>query len=141
MYHPGMYPDAVTNVLHGYAEVDKHTDEEIEHIHEVKTASRRTKKKQPHWEDEDYENEDLFFHTLVHNNDDVDDKDSGVVENVSSLVGRGRFDNDMFEKLNNKLFHHDADTSNTNESKEKVSSHANLHLHDILEDEEFFALE
>ena len=47
----------------------------------------------------------------------------------------------MFEKLNNKLFHHDADTSNTNESKEKVSSHANLHLHDILEDEEFFALE
>ena len=134
-----MYPDAVTNVLHGYAEIDKHTDEEIEHIHEVKTTSCRTKKKQPHWEDEDYENEDLFFHTLVHNNDD---KDSGVVENVSSRVGRGRFDNDMFEKLNNKLFHHDADTSNTNyESKEKVSSHANLHLHDILEDEEFFALE
>ena len=135
-----MYPDAITNVLHGYAEIDKHTDEEIEHIHEVKTTSRRTKK-QPHWEDEQYENEDLFFHALVHNND-VDDKDSGVVENVSSRVGRGRFDNDMFEKLNNKLFHHDADTSNTNESKEKVSSpHANLHLHDILEDEEFFALE
>ena len=135
-----MYPDAITNVLHGYAEIDKHTDEEIEHIHEVKTTSRRTK--HPRWEDNEYENEDLFFHALVHNNDDVDDKDSGVVENVSNRVGRGRFDNDMFEKLNNKLFHHDADTSNKNESKEKVSSrHANLHLHDILEDEEFFALE
>ena len=65
--HPGMYPDAITNTLHGYAELDKHTDEEIDHIHEVKAT---VKKPSPHWADEDYEDEDLFFHALVHNNDE-----------------------------------------------------------------------
>ena len=65
MYYHGLYPDAVSNVVHGYAEMDKHTDEEIEAIHEVKTT---TNTHDALWSDEDYD-EDPFFHALYHNND------------------------------------------------------------------------
>ena len=73
-----MYPDAITNTLHGYADLDKHTDEEIEHIHEVK-ATLKKPSHHTHWADEEYEDEDLFFHALVHNNDEHE-----VVETVSN---------------------------------------------------------
>ena len=129
----GLYPDAITNALHGYAELDKHTDKEIDHIHEVKATTTKT---EHHWADKDYEDEDLFFHALVHNNDD----DDSQVENVSSKqTSTGRFDCDLFEKLNEKLFHHDVDTADEHPKEAKVSR--DLHLHDVLEDEEFFALE
>ena len=125
-----MYPDATTNVLHAYAELDKHTDEEIEHIHEVKATA--TKKHHPHWADEDYEDEDLFFHALIHNNDNK-------FEIHLKPKKSGRFDNDLFEKLNDKIFHHHEAVDDEHKTTEKKT--VSLHLHDVLDDDEFFALE
>ena len=127
-----MYPDATTNVLHAYAEIDKHTDEEIEHIHEVKATA--TKKHPSHWADEEYEDEDLFFHALIHNNDDK-------FEIHLKPKKSGRFDNDLFEKLNDKIFHHHHDEASDDEHKTTEKKTISLHLHDVLDDDEFFALE
>eukprot|EP01083_Nonionella_stella_P134362 408894_1 len=100
-YYPGLYPDALTNVLHEYAEIDKHHDEELHAIHEVKSTTTN-KTIPPTTRDDDYD-EDPFFHCLIHNNDD----DRRVV-NVSSesSTGSDQIDNDLFEKLHDKLFHH-----------------------------------
>lgn len=61
-----MFPDAISNVVHGYAEMDKKTDESINTILEVKSTST---KQESLVLDEDYE-EDYFSHALLHNNDD-----------------------------------------------------------------------
>ena len=116
MYYPGLYPDALTNVLHEYAQIDKHHDEELDAIKEVKSTTPK-KTTPPMTKDDDYD-EDPFFHCLIHNNDD----DRRVV-NVSSESTRdnGRFDNDLFEKLHDKLFHHQAKETTDDEPQEKVT--------------------
>lgn len=123
MYYHGLYPDAVSNVVHGYAEMDKHTDEEIEAIHEVKTT---TNTHDALWSDEDYD-EDPFFHALYHNND------AGIsVVNVSrEKASHESVDNEMFEKLHRKFFHHDVDEDDVGEPMEKVT----YSLQEILQEE------
>ena len=110
--------------MHAYAELDKHTDEEIEHIHEVKAAST---KKTTAVSDEHYD-EDPFFDALVHNNDDR------RVENVSSestwtpgAPPHDRIDKDMFEKLHHKIHdkifppHDEDEKEHKQEPQEKIS--------------------
>ena len=137
-YHPhdGLYPDAVSNVVHGYAELDKHTDEEVEHIHEVKAA---TTKKKTAVSDEHYD-DDPFFDVLVHNNDDR------RVENVSSestwtpgAPPHDRIDKEMFEKLHHKIHdkifppHDEDEKEHKQEPEEKVS-----YVHGMIEDSNLF---
>ncbi|KAL7495213.1 hypothetical protein ACHAWT_006932 [Skeletonema menzelii] len=60
------YPDALTSVVHGCAELDKETDaKQVQHV-----------------------------------------KSSGATKKVVKTVSHERVDNEMFEKLNDKLFHH-----------------------------------
>eukprot|EP01083_Nonionella_stella_P086876 241539_1 len=124
MYYHGLYPDALSNVVHGYAEVDKHTDEEINVIHEVKSI---TTKKDSLITDEDHD-EDPFFQALLHNNDD----DSRVVNVSNESMNSGRVDDDLFEKFHEKFFaHHDEDHD---EPKEKVT----YGIREFIEDSSLF---
>mmetsp|Transcript_14351 Transcript_14351/g.31099 ORF Transcript_14351/g.31099 Transcript_14351/m.31099 type:complete len:158 (-) Transcript_14351:131-604(-) len=124
MYYNGLYPDALSNVVHGYAEVDKHNDESINDIHEVKSTST---KKDSLVSDEEYD-EDPFFHALIHNNDG----DSRVVNASSEPTSSDRVDNELFEKLHGKLFpHHDKDER---EPKDKIT----YGIREVLEDSELF---
>ena len=122
-YYHGLYPDALSNVVHGYAELDKHTDEEVEHLHEVQATAGTKTKKHPHWSDEDYD-EDPFFHVLYHNNDDIES-----VETVSTDPKRGRIDLEMFEKLHHRIFDHDEAVEHET-PEEKVS----VDVHDVIDD-------
>ncbi|KAL7472814.1 hypothetical protein ACHAXS_013179, partial [Conticribra weissflogii] len=91
-----VYPDAVANVVHGYAHLydDSSRNEETNEVIEVSS----TTKKAPFTSDDDYE-EDPFFRVLLHNNDDDDS-----VVNVSSKETDERVDNALFEKLHHKVF-------------------------------------
>eukprot|EP00573_Skeletonema_grethae_P002719 CAMPEP_0201686092 /NCGR_PEP_ID=MMETSP0578-20130828/657_1 /ASSEMBLY_ACC=CAM_ASM_000663 /TAXON_ID=267565 /ORGANISM="Skeletonema grethea, Strain CCMP 1804" /LENGTH=134 /DNA_ID=CAMNT_0048170091 /DNA_START=129 /DNA_END=533 /DNA_ORIENTATION=- len=78
---PKMYPDALTSVVHGCAELDSKTDAKQNEVQHVK-SSGATKKK------------------------------------VVKTVSHERVDNELFEKLNDKLFHHDhGDHHGRNEEK------------------------
>eukprot|EP01083_Nonionella_stella_P086877 241540_1 len=111
-YYHGLYPDALSNVVHGYAEIDKHTDDKIDAIHEVKSTAS---KKDSLLSDDEYD-EDPFFHALLHNNDD----DKRVVNVSSESTKHMQVDDELFEKLHKKLFsHHDED--HDDEPTEKVT--------------------
>ncbi|KAL7533245.1 hypothetical protein ACHAWF_004420 [Thalassiosira exigua] len=123
MYYHRLYPDALSNVVHGYAELDERTDEEIRHVHEVKLSAR---KESPTSED-DYD-EDPFFHALLHNNND-----RKVVTSSRKPTKQERLDTELFEKLHDKLFHHD-DGEDQDEHGEKVT----YGLREAMKDVEFF---
>jgi hypothetical protein len=94
-----MYPDALTSVVHGCAELDKETD--AKQVHNAKLSST-TKK---------------------------------VVKTVSSHSNHERVDNEMFEKLNEKLFpHHDNhEDGKTKVAKISYGAHEFLLDDDVLE--------
>lgn len=94
-----VYPDAVANVVHGYAHLydDSVRTEETNEIIEVAS----TTKKAPITSEDDYE-EDPFFRVLLHNNDDDDS-----VLNVAARETDDRVDNALFEKLHHKVFDHE----------------------------------
>lgn len=115
--HKDVYPDALANVVHGYAHLDEEHDEALEANKEVINVSATTKKVS----DEDDFEEDPFFRVLLHNNDD----DSSVV-NVSAKTDE-RVDNELFEKLHDKLFHHEDED---HAAKEKIT----YGLREFLED-------
>mmetsp|Transcript_3943 Transcript_3943/g.5152 ORF Transcript_3943/g.5152 Transcript_3943/m.5152 type:complete len:138 (+) Transcript_3943:164-577(+) len=82
-----MYPDALTSVVHGCAELDKETDDkQVQHT----KLSGTTKK---------------------------------VVKTASSSHEHERVDNELFEKLNDKIFHHQDhdDRSDNDEEKPAVA--------------------
>lgn len=73
------YPDALTSVVHGCAELDKETDaKQVQHV-----------------------------------------KSSGVTKKVVKTVSHERVDNEMFEKLNDRLFHHHEQDDHDQKGKEK----------------------
>ncbi|KAL7542309.1 hypothetical protein ACHAXR_011653 [Thalassiosira sp. AJA248-18] len=124
-YYHGIYPDALSNVVHGYAEVDKQTDEAIDVIHDVKLST--TKKDSP-MTDEDYD-EDPFFHALLNNYHD----NNSVVNVSSESTSDGRVDVDMFEKLNEKIFHPHHD-----EASHKPTKKVSFGLREVFEESSFF---
>ena len=82
-YFHGIYPDALSAVVHGCAELDKETDaKQIEHVKSTGTTKK-------------------------------------VVKNVSrSSTASARVDDEMFEKLNDKLFpHHEHDEKKVADAK------------------------
>lgn len=108
-------PDAVTNVVHGYAHInDKKETEEI-----VPVKSSTTKKATE--KDDDWE--DPFFHAVLHNND----RSSGVVKNVvSKKESDERVDEEMFVKFSKKVFHYPRSgekkkDTDENEEHEKIT--------------------
>ena len=94
-----MYPDALTAVVHGCAELDKETDtKQVEH---VKSTSASNKK---------------------------------VVKNVSSHKNV-RVDNEMFERLNDKLFPHHEEQHD----EKKVADEAKIsYAHEFLQEDDFY---
>jgi len=112
--------------VHGYAEADKATDEEIDAIHQVKSSRRGAKKIA---ESEGDHDDDPFFHALLHNNDVHVVKETKDVSNDENRV-----DTAMFERLNAKLFPHRHEGSG--EPKEVKEVHYDAH--DFLMDCEGF---
>jgi hypothetical protein len=95
-------PDAVTNVVHGYAHInDKKGVEEIVPVKSTK------KEKSSDTKDDDWE--DPFFHACIHNND----RDSHVVKNVVSKESDNRIDEEMFVKFSKKIFHYPRNVEQT----------------------------
>lgn len=124
----GLSPDAVTNVVRGYAEVDMDVDDED--INTIKDVKSTATKKDSLWSDEDYD-EDPFFHALYHNND-ADD----TIINVSSETTKTtmRVDDELFEKFHERFFAHHDDKKDDHEPTEKVT----LPLRDIFEETNSF---
>lgn len=91
-------PDAVTNVVHGYAHINDKKD--TEEVLPVKSSS--TKKKSDTKEKED-DWEDPFFHAVLHNNDRSSDS---TVKNVSKKDSDDRVDEEMFVKFSKRVFHY-----------------------------------
>ncbi|KAK1738429.1 hypothetical protein QTG54_011098 [Skeletonema marinoi] len=84
-----MYPDALTSVVHGCAELDKETDDkQVQHT----KLSGITKK---------------------------------VVKTASS-VSHERVDNELFEKLNDKIFHHQQDHDDRSDNDEEKPAVAKI---------------
>ena len=98
---PNTYPDALTSVVHGCAELDKETDAiQVQH---VKSSGGATKK-------------------------------------VAKTVSHERVDNEMFEKLNDKLFHHhDQEDDHDHKGKEKpVAAKISFGLREFLLEDDMF---
>ncbi|KAL7505473.1 hypothetical protein ACHAXN_002969 [Cyclotella atomus] len=87
-------PDAVTNVVHGYAHINdkKDTDEVVP----VKSSTA----KKADTKNDDWENP--FFHAVLHNND----RSSGVVTNVVNKESNERVDEELFVKFSKNIFHY-----------------------------------
>lgn len=102
-----LYPDAVSNVLHGYAHMKDENKREVVPVKssrpkkEVVPAKSTTNKKTKPVTSEDEWDEDPFFRALLHNNDD----DRRVVKNVVSKSSDERVDEEMFSKLSEKILH------------------------------------
>ena len=94
-----MYPDALTSVVHGCAELDKETDaKQVQHV-----------------------------------------KSSGATKKVVKTVSHERVDNEMFEKLNDKLFHHhDQEDDRDHKGKEKPVAAISYGIRDFLLDDDMF---
>lgn len=107
-------PDAVTNVVHGYAHLNADKDKEVL---EVKSTSKKTKHA-----DEDYA---PFFHAVIHKDN------KPLVENVVSRSER--VDEEMFAKLSKKIFHHD-DAEKKVEHEEEEKPKYKYGLRDLLND-------
>ena len=113
-------PDAVANVVHGYAHIG---DEAAD-----KVVAKKSIKKTVHQDDPD---EDPFFHALLHNNDE----DSRVVKNVVDKDSEEPADEEMFVKLSRKMFHypHDDDQKSETEDQDRVT----FGLREFIQDSSF----
>jgi hypothetical protein len=99
-HHPPsiIYPRALSNIGHAYGLKGTKENDSKKEVVNVKSTST-TKK----WSDNDYEEEDHFFHSLYHNND----------EKVVTCVSAKKIDSEdvdsedvaMFKRLNDKIFH------------------------------------
>ena len=63
----------------------------------------------------------MFYHALLHSDDEIK-----KIEEASTK--RGRMDEMMFEKLHDRLFHHDEEDHET--TTEKVA----VDVHDVIDD-------
>ena len=99
----------------------------------VNVKSTSTKKK---WADNDYEEEDHFFHSLYHNNDDK------VVTNVSTKKESEDVDLEdvvMFKRLNDKIFHRRRVGEEKKEGKDKREIvDVKYGLEEVFDDVSFF---
>ena len=94
---PKLYPDALTSVVHGCAELDKETDaKQVQHV-----------------------------------------KSSGATKKVVKTVSHERVDNEMFEKLNDKLFHHH-DHDHDQKGKEKPVAAISYGFREFLLEDDMF---
>lgn len=121
----GLNPDALANVVHGYAEIDKETDDKIKTIHDVKAVSSERKVSG----DEDYDGEDQFYHALMHNNDDKEVVDVSVSNDDDTM----RVDEAMFAKLHKKLFVHEDETEDETDGA-KNDAKFTYGAHELFED-------
>ena len=119
-------PDALSNALHGYAEMDKHTDEAIDTIHEVKSTTTEKHSLIP---DEDYD-EDPFLHALLHNNDD----DIHITNVSSESTSSERVDEELFAKLHAKLFPHHKEEHEAKEKEHKAKEKVTYGIREMIED-------
>ncbi len=129
-HHPSIYPTALSNIEYAYGHLKENEGEKD--VTNVKSTST-TKK----WSDNDYEEEDHFFHSLYHNNDDK------VVTNMS--IKKDSLDVEledmvMFKKLNDKLFHRRRGDEERNKEEEDKREIANVKygLEEVFEECTFF---
>lgn len=96
---PKMYPDALTSVVHGCAELDSETDakQKVQHI-----------------------------------------KSSGAPKKVVKTVSHERVDNELFEKLNDKLFHHDHDGHHDRDGEEPATAKISYGAREFLLQDDMF---
>ena len=112
-------PDAVANVVHGYAHISDKTADEVVAVKPTKNTKKRTNQDDP--------DEDPFFHALLHNNDD----DSRVVKNVVNKEFDEPIDEEMFGKLIRKVFHGPQDCD---QSKHEDKCKVTYGLREFIED-------
>ncbi len=98
---PKMYPDALTSVVHGCAELDSETDAKQKEVQHVK-SSGATKKK------------------------------------VVKTVSHERIDNELFEKLNDKLFHHDHDDQHGHDKEKPAAAKISYGAREFLLEDDLF---
>jgi hypothetical protein len=134
MHHPSIYPDALSNVVYAYGHLeDKNKKGEVTNV--KSTSSTKTK-----WSDNNYEEEDHFFHALYHNNDDK------VVTKVSTkkYVGDSEDGEDeaMFERLHDKIFHRRRGSCEEGKDEDIISDIADVafgfNFEDVIEECSFF---
>jgi len=118
-------PDAVTNVVHGYAHFnDKEEPEEVVPV-SSSTKKRTFETKTNEWD------EDPFFHAVLHNNDD----NSSVMNNVGRKTSHERADEEMFVNFSKKLFHYPRNNEEeVKEEKEKVHEKSTYGLREFIKD-------
>ena len=94
------------------------------------TTSTMTK-----WSDNEYEEEDHFFHALYHNND------AKVVKNVSTKTDVDSEDELMFKRMHDKFFHRRGGSEEGNEGNNRDTANVvreKYHFQDVIEECSFF---